>query len=124
MDDCYNANPMSMKASIDIISKSQGRKTAVLGDMFELGEEEEKLHGEVGAYAGKSKIDLLICVGERSKNMAEEARKYSKGAVLHYKDREEVIQKIAALLKKGDTILIKASHGMGFDKIVEYLKNL
>ena len=122
LDDCYNANPMSMKAAIDIISKSQGRKVAVLGDMFELGEEELNLHGEVGEHAGKSQIDLLICVGERSKVMAEEARKYSNKVVLHYEDREEVIGKIGSLLKKGDTILLKASHGMGFDKIVKYLE--
>lgn len=124
LDDCYNANPMSMKAGIDIISKSTGRKVAVLGDMFELGEDELKLHGEVGEHAGKSSVDLLICVGERSKVMAEEARKYSKHMVLHYADREEVIEKIGTLLKKGDTILVKASHGMGFDKIVEHLQNI
>ena len=124
LDDCYNANPMSMKAAIDIISKSKGRKVAVLGDMFELGEDELKLHGEVGAHAGKNQIDLLICVGERSKSMAEEARKYTNNVVLHYQDREEVITRISSLLRKGDTILVKASHGMGFDKIVEHLEKL
>ena len=122
LDDCYNANPMSMKAAVDIIAKSKGRKVAILGDMFELGEEELNLHGEVGEHAGKSQIDLLICVGERSKVMAEEARKYSNKVVLHYEDREEVIGKIGSLLKKGDTILLKASHGLGFDKIVKYLE--
>lgn len=124
LDDCYNANPMSMKAAVDIIAKSKGRKVAILGDMFELGEDEMKLHGEVGNYAGKKDIDLLVCVGERSKHMAEEAGKISQGVVLHYETREEVIKEIAPLLKQGDMILIKASHGMGFDKIVEYLKNI
>lgn len=124
LDDCYNANPMSMKASVDIIAKSKGRKVAILGDMFELGEEELKLHGEVGSYAGEKSIDLLICVGERSKYMAEEARKTSKGVVLHYETREDVLKEIAPLLKQGDTIVIKASHGMGFDKIVEYLQTI
>lgn len=124
LDDCYNANPMSMKAAIDIIAKSQGRKVAILGDMFELGEEELKIHGEIGAYAGQSAIDLLVCVGERSKVMAEEARKNTDKVVLHYQDREEVLGKLASLLKKGDTILIKASHSMGFDKIVKYLEEI
>lgn len=123
LDDCYNANPMSMKAAIDIIAKAKGRKVAILGDMFELGEDELKLHGQVGSYAGKKNIDLLICVGERSEYMAEEARKYSDSVVLHYQTREEVIKEILPLLKHNDTILVKASHGMGFDKVVEYLKN-
>lgn len=124
LDDCYNANPMSMKAAVDIIAKSKGRKVAILGDMFELGEDELNLHREVGIHAGKSGIDLLICVGERSKSMAEEARSYTDKVVLHYQNREEVIAQIGTLLKKGDTILVKASHGMGFDKIVKYLENL
>lgn len=124
LDDCYNANPMSMKAAVDIIAKSKGRKVAILGDMFELGEDELKLHREVGAHAGKAGIDLLICVGERSKEMAEEAGKCTGKVVLHYQDREEVIARIGTLLEKGDTILVKASHGMGFDKIVKYLQEL
>lgn len=124
LDDCYNANPMSMKAAVDIIAKSKGRKVAILGDMFELGENELKFHREVGAHAGRASIDLLICVGERSKEMAEEARKYTDKVVLHYQNREEVIEKLAALLKKGDTILVKASHGMGFNQIVKYLQEL
>lgn len=124
LDDCYNANPMSMKAAVDIISKSKGRKVAILGDMFELGEDELNLHREVGAHAGKAGIDLLICVGERSEVMAEEAGKCTDKVVLHYQDREEVIARIGTLLKKGDIILVKASHGMGFDKIVKYLQEL
>lgn len=124
LDDCYNANPMSMKAAVDIIAKSKGRKVAILGDMFELGEDELKLHREVGAHAGKAGIDLLICVGERSKAMAEEAGKCTDKVVLQYQDREEVVAKVGTLLQKGDTILVKASHGMGFDKIVKYLQEI
>lgn len=123
LDDCYNANPMSMKSALDIINKSKGRKVAVLGDMFELGEDETALHKEVGEYAGKSQLDVLICAGERCKYMAEEAKKYPGKEVYHFADREEVITNIDKLLQPGDTIVIKASHGMGFQKIVEYLTN-
>lgn len=122
LDDCYNANPMSMKSALNIISKSKGRRVAILGDMFELGEDEEALHREVGTYAGKSSLDVLICAGERCKYLAEEARKYGK-QVYHFTDREEVIANLPQLLRRGDTIVVKASHGMGYQRIVEYLTN-
>lgn len=121
LDDCYNANPMSMKASIDIINKSKGRKVAVLGDMFELGENENELHRQVGEYAGKSDLDVLICAGERCNYMAEAAKACGKKEVYHFADRDEIIANIDKLLQPKDTIVIKASHSMGFEKIVEYL---
>lgn len=121
LDDCYNANPMSMKASIDIINKSKGRKVAVLGDMFELGENEKELHRQVGEYAGNSALDVLICAGERCNYMAEAAKTCGKKEVYHFADRDEIIANIDRLLQPGDTIVIKASHSMGFEKIVEYL---
>ena len=121
LDDCYNANPMSMKASIDIINKSKGRKVAVLGDMFELGENEKELHRQVGEYAGNSALDVLICAGERCNYMAEAAKDCGKKEVYHFADRDEIITNIDKLLQPGDTIVIKASHSMGFEKIVEYL---
>ncbi|MBR3808663.1 MAG: UDP-N-acetylmuramoyl-tripeptide--D-alanyl-D-alanine ligase, partial [Lachnospiraceae bacterium] len=74
IDDCYNANPVSMKAAIDLLQSANKRRVAVLGDMFELGEEEEKLHYEVGEYTG-GKVDLLICVGNLAKNIYEGAMK-------------------------------------------------
>ena len=63
VDDCYNANPMSMKASLQILKDALGRKVAVLGDMGELGSEEDALHAQVGEFAASCGLDLLICVG-------------------------------------------------------------
>ena len=86
--DCYNANPVSMKASLDVLSKAGGRKIAVLGDMGELGEDEKQLHYEVGIYAGTLPIDLLFCVGTLSGKLAEGAKKQNPAlTVKHYDDR-------------------------------------
>ncbi|NBJ91906.1 UDP-N-acetylmuramoyl-tripeptide--D-alanyl-D-alanine ligase [Parablautia muri] len=128
IDDCYNANPGSMQAAIDLLSMASGRKVAILGDMFELGEGQEQLHGDVGAYAVKKKIDVLICTGKLSGHMYEQAVHTREAAdaqekkeIYHFAERDEMIQILPKLLKKGDTILVKASHGMEFEKVVEFL---
>ena len=122
IDDCYNANPVSMKASIDVLSKSGGRKIAVLGDMGELGKEEKELHAQVGAYLSGKNIDYLFCSGELSREIAREVKKNSKCAVAHFSSKEELIPALLQEVKEGDTILIKASHFMEYPKIIEALK--
>ena len=69
IDDCYNANPVSMKAAIDLLGTALQRKVAVLGDMFELGKDEAILHAQIGEYAMTHGVDVLICIGELSKHM-------------------------------------------------------
>lgn len=125
IDGSYNANPESMRAAVGLLILAQGRKVAVLGDMFELGEKEEELHAEVGAYAQEKEIDVLICVGRLSKNMYEGAlssRKEKGAEVYYFESRDEMLSELPGLLKKGDTILVKASHGMHFEKVVEFLQ--
>lgn len=122
IDDCYNANPVSMKASLDVLSKAEGRKIAVLGDMGELGENEKQLHYEVGTYAGTLPIDLLFCVGTLSGKLAEGAKKQNPVlTVKHYATREEMTEELLATVKEGDAVLVKASHFMEFPKVVEAL---
>lgn len=122
IDDCYNANPVSMKASLDVLKDALGRKVAVLGDMGELGKDEIKMHQEVGSYAASKNIDLLICVGELSRHMAEAAKETApEKEILHFDHKEELIHTLPQLLQKGDTILVKASHFMQFEKLVEKL---
>jgi len=65
IDDCYNANPASMKSSLDVLAFADTRTVAILGDMGELGADEKKMHAEVGSYAVKKGISLLICIGTR-----------------------------------------------------------
>ncbi|MDF2537905.1 MAG: hypothetical protein K0S76_926 [Herbinix sp.] len=122
IDDCYNANPVSMKAAIVLLNMADTRKIAVLGDMFELGSDEVELHKGVGAYAAASNIDVLVCVGKLSSSMYDGACEKFKGKLLYFETRDKLIESLPAILKKGDTILVKASHGMGFDQVVKALQ--
>ncbi|HAG69682.1 MAG TPA: UDP-N-acetylmuramoylalanyl-D-glutamyl-2, 6-diaminopimelate--D-alanyl-D-alanine ligase [Lachnospiraceae bacterium] len=142
IDDCYNANPTSMMNAIKLLAdtgRSSGRKTgtaAVLGDMFELGEDSGKMHREVGCFAAEQGIDRLITVGERSEGMYEAAKEVflkENGdpsdidkRLHHYRSTEELLQAIdnEDLFKEGDTILLKASHAMHFEKAVERLSGI
>lgn len=123
IDDCYNANPVSTKASLDVLSLADGRRVAVLGDMFELGENEKELHFGVGEHAAQKNIDLVICIGALSANTARGAE--SSGAkVLFFENKADFLAQANDVLHKGDSVLVKASNGMAFSEIVENLKLL
>lgn len=122
IDDCYNANPVSMKASIDVLSKAPGRKIAVLGDMGELGKEEKELHAQVGTYLSEKNIDYLFCAGELSREMAREAKGNPRCTVEHFSSKEDLIPALLQEVKEGDTILVKASHFMEYPRIIEALR--
>ncbi len=131
IDDCYNANPVSMKAAIDLLGMADTKKIAILGDMFELGYNEKTLHKEIGAYAASKKVDILVCVGELSANMYEGAaevinseKSSSLEQLLYFKTREELIAALPSIIKRNDTVLIKASHGMGFEQVVNKLRDI
>lgn len=121
IDDCYNANPASMKASVDVLTMADTRKVAILGDMFELGENEVALHREVGEYIAGKNIDLLITIGNLAKNISDAVANKSSIKTVHYADKEEFFANANNILQIKDTILVKASHGMEFSKIVEHL---
>lgn len=123
VDDCYNANPVSMKASLDVLTDAMGRKVAILGDMGELGENEVEMHREVGVYAASRNLDLLLCVGELSQYMAEAARHAAPAkTILHFATKEEMLKELPKILQEGDTVLVKASHFMGFEDVVKELE--
>ncbi|MCR5624159.1 MAG: hypothetical protein K6G11_02840 [Lachnospiraceae bacterium] len=119
IDDCYNANPMSMKASLSVLKNADGRKVAILGDMFELGEDENELHAEVGSAAVDNNTDLLIAIGKLSKNTFDAAK--DRMNAVYFETKAEFLEKMPELIKAGDTVLVKASHGMEFTEIVEKL---
>ena len=125
IDDCYNANPVSMKAAIDLLQSANGKKVAILGDMFELGEEERKLHYEVGKYTA-GKTDLLICIGNLAKFLYEGAleEKQETADIIYLTEKEEVYSLLKEKIMPQDTILLKASHGMGFSDIVSWFQKI
>ncbi len=124
IDDCYNANPVSMKASLEVLADAEGRKVAILGDMGELGKDENQLHFEVGVHAAELNIDTICCVGPHAKYIADGARSIEEGysRILHFPTREEMLASLDTIVMKNDTILVKSSHMMEFSVVVEYLK--
>ena len=146
IDDCYNANPVSMKASLDVLATADTRKVAIMGDMYELGTDEKELLAGCGRHAAEKQIDVVICIGQLAKYMAEGAtqivnaismaedsaaqqegagsKHVTQSVVYHFNTKADFFNEADTLLKKGDTILVKASHGMEFPEIVEHLKDL
>ncbi len=124
LNDVYNANPVSMKASLDILASAAGRKTAVLGFMGELGEFAEDFHKEIGAYAAEKGVDLLFCIGQHSDCMAAGAKAGGMTAVHAFETQESFWETGLPLLQKGDTVLVKASRSEGLEKTVEKLQGV
>ena len=121
--DCYNANPVSMKASLEVLQDGANRRVAILGDMGELGENEKALHAEVGAFAAGLNIDAIYCAGPLSEAISDEAKKTATPKdIRHFATRAELMEALPTLLHDGDTILVKASHFMQFTQIVDELK--
>ncbi|MEG2214164.1 MAG: UDP-N-acetylmuramoyl-tripeptide--D-alanyl-D-alanine ligase [Oscillospiraceae bacterium] len=113
IDDCYNANPDSVASAVRSASALGGRLVCILGDMLELGENTAELHKKTGELA-LSKGALLLTVGELSKNMGG----------LSFDTKSELISALPRLLKKGDRVLVKASHSMAFEEISDAIKGL
>jgi len=114
LDDCYNAAPNSMRAALDAlveITPPGAQKIAVLGDMLELGPDSAKLHADVGAYAA-ARADHVIAVGAQSKHM---------NASFHTEDVAAAVERVRAVSRAGDVILVKASRGMRLERVIDGL---
>jgi len=126
IDDSYNASPISVAAALDFLRESQlapGRaRYAVLGDMLELGPDEERLHREVGALAADV-ADALVAVGERGKWIAEGARGAGMRRVTTALDADEAVFAVERDLAPGigDLLLVKGSRGIELDRLVAAL---
>jgi UDP-N-acetylmuramoyl-tripeptide--D-alanyl-D-alanine ligase len=118
VNDCYNANPMSMRAALDDLAASaSGRRVAVLGDMLELGPDEARFHAEVGAHAKAAGVDLLVAVGPRAAHFAD-----GYGEVVALPDAQAAADTVPGLLQPGDTVLLKASRGVGLEVVARALE--
>jgi UDP-N-acetylmuramoyl-tripeptide--D-alanyl-D-alanine ligase len=120
VDDCYNANPMSMRAALDdLAATARGRRVAVLGDMLELGPGEARFHAEVGAHARTRGVDVLVAVGPRAAHMLEP---FGAGEAHAVADAAEAAALVPGVLAPGDTVLVKASRGVGLEAVVAALE--
>lgn len=124
IDDCYNANPVSTKSSIDVLEYGTGRKVAVLGDMFELGDNERKLHYDVGKHLAGKEIQCAVFIGALSRNTYEGLIEADNTKEAYYfTETEEFLKQKDNIMREGDTVLVKASHSMHFENIVNALQN-
>ncbi len=124
LDDAYNASPLSMGAAIDTVENLKAkRKVAVLGDMLEIGKYTVEAHEDIGRLVS-GRFDILFTVGSRAKFIATAAEKEGmpKKNIHSFDTAEEAAPEVQKLIRKGDLILIKASHSIGLDKIVEEIK--
>ena len=125
IDDSYNANPESARASVRVLAGLHGhaRRVLVLGDMLELGDLAGELHYAIGLEAAKSGIDLIVLVGELTRASAAGAIEggLDENRVIHVDTTDEAIARVGALLRDGDVVLVKGSRRTGLDRLVNHL---
>ena len=139
INDCYNANPLSMKRAIDtlktVANLNDTRSVAILADMHELGADSASLHFETGRYLSENKIDTLIAYGplsenicrgfsecgEHSKKLPVESETSCKNKFYYFKDKKQLCESLNGILKKDDTMLFKGSRANKLEDIIDYL---
>jgi len=118
INDCYNANPMSMRAALhDLAQTAPGRRVAVLGDMLELGEQERAMHRELAAVAERAGVELLIAVGP----LARETARAFAGEAHAVADATAAAELLPGVLRPCDTVLVKGSRGVGLELVSQTL---
>jgi UDP-N-acetylmuramoyl-tripeptide--D-alanyl-D-alanine ligase len=123
INDCYNANPMSMRAALDDLAAGEGaRKVAVLGDMLELGGEERRMHREIGDYARACGVGLLLTVGPLAREMGRGGEEGEAGVACAVSDAAAAAMLLPDLLRAGDVVLVKGSRGMGLELVAQTLQ--
>ena len=120
INDCYNANPMSMRAALEELRSDAAavRRIAVLGDMLELGADSEDYHLAVGEQATDARVLTLITVGPRAELAGET---FVGGDHFHAQNANEAADLLAPLLGRGDVVLVKGSRGVGLELVARRL---
>ena len=122
INDVYNANPHSMTEALLVLSQASGKKAAIIGDMFGLGEHSERLHIEVAQKIKNLNIDIIICIGKYTSYIYNILSESGKTNIHHFETKESFLNNGLELLESVDSVLVKASRGMEFEKIVEVLR--
>lgn len=119
INDCYNANPVSMRAALDNLARARGRRIAVLGGMAELGPDSDRFHHEVAAHAASHEVDLLIAVGELGGAYGDGYV----GSIEHVATPSAAAHVVRQVAQPGDTVLVKGSRSVGLETVAEVLLN-
>jgi UDP-N-acetylmuramoyl-tripeptide--D-alanyl-D-alanine ligase len=123
-DDTYNSNPYALEKALELLSKaeSEGRRIAVIGDMLELGGDEIRFHREVGRAIPRN-IDAVVAVGNRSGAVLQGAREagFRPDVLHHFGDAPETAEFLRDFVQEGDVVLLKASRGIGLDRVIALL---
>lgn len=117
LDDTYNANPDSVRAGIDVLASTIGRKLLVLGDMGEIGEASGQYHDEIGGYAKSQGVDRLFALGDAAQ---QAVRNFGEGA-RHYCNIDKLISAVDKELGPETTVLVKGSRFMKMERVADAL---
>lgn len=118
IDDTYNANPMSMKAAIDVLKASAGQRIFVMGDMGELGADAPKMHAEIGTYAKEAGIEKCFALGSLTKNAVIA---FGENAA-HFESVEALAKALKKVMSAETTVLVKGSRSMKMERVVEAIQ--
>ena len=118
VDDCYNANPDSMRAAIEVLAELPAPRWLVLGDMGEVGSQGPQFHAEAGAHARSRGIERLLALGPLS---AHAAQAFGPGAQ-HFDDKDALLAAVRAALPEAGSVLVKGSRFMKMEQAVQALQ--
>lgn len=128
INDCYNANPASMKAAVQWLAQRgvHRKKIAVLGDMLELGPGAVQFHEEVGAFVAQQGIDQLVACGTLGRSLAEGARRsgFDRARIIEVPDATAAATAVKSIVKRGDVVLVKGSRGMGLEQVAQVFQEV
>ena len=123
LDDSYNANPESARASVRVLSgfHGRGRRVLVLGDMLELGDRSFELHRDIGLEAARAGLSMLVAVGDLAASAAQGAVDGGLASVVRFESVDDAVAKLPTLVRGGDVVLVKGSRRSGLDRVVQAL---
>ncbi|MFD0716218.1 UDP-N-acetylmuramoyl-tripeptide--D-alanyl-D-alanine ligase [Paenibacillus sp. GCM10027626] len=127
INDAWNASPTSMKSAIETFQRlsEYNQKILVLGDMFELGENEIQFHQEIGRLLDPRYISYVFTVGKLAEYIASEARGvFPQGRVVAFHQKEEIVKAVESIIQTNSVVLVKGSRGMKLEEVVEQLKEI